>query len=53
MDAVSAIGGAISATVDEASEGLRSGKTSARESQPGTTDEPGEKAPRGARTRGS
>ena len=40
MDAVSAIGGAISATVDEASEGLRSGKTSARESQPGTTDEP-------------
>lgn len=42
MDAVSAIGGAISATVDEASEGLRSGKTSARESQPGTADEPGE-----------
>jgi hypothetical protein len=41
MEAVTAVGEAITATFDEAAEGIRSGKTSARGSHPGRAEEPG------------
>lgn len=44
MDAVGAIGEAITATFDEAAEGIRSGKSSARGPRPGDADEPGDES---------